>query len=101
MKEHLNNVNRALENTIRLGIMALLMVNQSMDFISLKKMLGTTDGNLSSNLSYLLQHKYISVKKKFIGNKPNTSYAALEAGKKAFRLHIDAMEQIIAQGKNA
>lgn len=99
MKEHLENIDKAFENSIRLGIMALLMVNHSMDFISLKKMLGATDGNLSSNLSYLVDQKYIAVKKQFIRNKPNTSYSALEGGRKAFKMHIDAMEKIISHGK--
>jgi len=99
MKEHLEKVDKAFENSIRLGIMALLMVNRSMDFNSLKTTLGTTDGNLSSNLSYLLTQKYITVKKKFINNKPNSSYAAMEAGRKAFKLHISAMEKIISHGK--
>src|SRR6185369_2309425 len=99
MKEHLENIDKAFENSIRLGIMAVLMVNRSMDFNSLKKMLGATDGNLSSNLSYLLDQKYIGVKKQFINNKPNTSYSAMESGKKAFKVHIDAMEKIISLGK--
>ena len=99
MKEHLNNIDRAFENSIRLGIMSVLLVNHSMDFNALKKLLGTTDGNLSSNLTYLLNQKYITVKKKFINNKPNSSYAALEAGRKAFQAHISAMEKIIALGK--
>lgn len=100
MKEHLNKVDKAFENSVRLGIMALLLVNSSMDFNSLKKLLGTTDGNLSSNLTHLLNQKYIAVKKRFINNKPNTSYTALEAGRKAFKIHIDAMEKIISHSKN-
>jgi len=99
MKEHLEKVDKAFENSIRLGIMALLMVNRSMDFNTLKNLLGTTDGNLSSNLAYLLNQKYIAVKKSFINNKPNSSYAALDAGRRAFKIHIEAMEKIISQGK--
>ena len=101
MKEHLDKIDKAFENSIRLGIMALLMVNRSMDFNALKNLLGTTDGNLSSNLSYLLNQDYIKVEKKFINNKPNSSYAAMEAGRKAFKLHIAAMEKIISHGKKS
>ena len=99
MKEHLEKVDKSFENSVRLGIMALLTVNRSLDFNSLKNLLGTTDGNLSSNLSYLLNQKYISVKKQFINNRPNTSYTALETGKKAFSAHLDAMEKIMALAK--
>ena len=99
MKEHLENIDKAFENSIRLGIMAMLMVNRWMDFSALKKMLGTTDGNLSSNLSYLVDQNYIAVKKQFINNRPNTSYTAMDSGRRAFRSHIDAMEKIISHGK--
>ena len=99
MKEHLEKVDKAFENSIRLGIMALLMVNRSLDFNALKDQLGATDGNLSSNLTYLLNLNYVSVKKQFINNKPNSSYVALEAGRKAFKLHINAMEKIFSHSK--
>ncbi|MBA2406712.1 MAG: transcriptional regulator [Chitinophagales bacterium] len=99
MKEHLDRVDKAFENSIRLSIMALLMVNATVDFNSLNKLLGTTDGNLSSNLSYLISLKYVAVKKRFINKKPNTSYSALEAGRKAFKSHIEAMEKIILHSK--
>ena len=100
MKEHLDKVDKVFENSIRLSIMALLMVNRSMDFNTLKQIVGTTDGNLSSNLTYLLNNEYISVKKQFINNKPNTSYAALELGRKAFNAHIDAMDKIMSHAKS-
>ncbi|MEO5674082.1 MAG: transcriptional regulator [Chitinophagales bacterium] len=99
MKEHLENIDKAFENSIRLGIMALLMVNRSLDFNALKKLLGTTDGNLSSNLSYLESQKYVNTKKQFINKKPNTSYTKTEKGRKAFVVHIEAMEKIISHGK--
>ncbi len=99
MKEHLENIDKAFENSIRLGIMALLMVNRSLDFNGLKKILGTTDGNLSSNLSYLESQKYVTTKKQFINKKPNTSYTKTEKGRKAFMVHIEAMEKIISHGK--
>lgn len=99
MKQHLQHIDKAFENSVRLSIMALLMVNASLDFGSLKKQLDLTDGNLASNLSYLQDCKYISVKKQFINNKPNSSYLALPNGRKAFRAHIDAMEKIISASK--
>ncbi len=99
MKEHLDKADKAFENSIRLGIMALLMVNSSLDFNSLKKLLGITDGNLSSNVAYLINQKYIFIKKIFINNKPNTSYSVAEAGRKAFTSHISAMEKIISHSR--
>ena len=75
--------------------MSILMVNDAVDFGMLKEQLQITDGNLASHLSALEKLKYIQITKQFIGKKPNTSYAASAAGKKAFSDHIDALEQLI------
>jgi len=71
------------------------MVNESADFTTLKELLGVTDGNLASHAKALENDNYIIVEKQFIGKKPNTSYKATEAGRKAFREHIDALEKLI------
>lgn len=75
--------------------MSVLMVNESADFATLKELLGVTDGNLASHTKALENDNYITVEKQFIGKKPNTSYKATEAGRKAFREHIDALEKLI------
>lgn len=75
--------------------MSVLIVNDGMDFNSLKQMLDITDGNLASHISSLEKNKYIKVNKTFIGKKPNTSYSVTAAGRKAFNEHLDALEQLI------
>ena len=95
MKDLIAGLNKAFENNIRLGIMAALAANTKMDFNALKGLLSVTDGNLASHLKALEKVEYISVSKQFIGRKPNTTYSATIAGKKAFRDHIDALEKII------
>ena len=75
--------------------MSALVVNDSLDFITLKNLLDVTDGNLASHLKSLEKSKYISVKKEFIDRKPNTQYAATPEGKDAFVLHIKAIEQLL------
>ena len=75
--------------------MSLLMVNERIDFNSLKETLKVTDGNLASHLSTLEKNGYIDVQKKFVGKKPHTSYAATDAGKMAFTEHINALEQLL------
>lgn len=77
--------------------MSILMVNDQVDFSTLKEQLQITDGNLASHLSALEKLKYIAVTKQFIGKKPNTSYRASAAGKKAFVLHLSALEKLIRQ----
>jgi DNA-binding MarR family transcriptional regulator len=75
--------------------MSILMVNEYADFTTLKELLGVTDGNLASHAKALEAEEYITVEKQFIGKKPNTRYIATEAGRKAFREHIDALEKLI------
>jgi len=95
VKNIIQNINKAFDHRIRLGIMSVLMVNESADFTTLKELLGVTDGNLASHAKALENDNYIIVEKQFIGKKPNTSYKATEAGRKAFREHIDALEKLI------
>ena len=95
MKEILKNLNKAFENKIRLGIMSALIVNDYLDFNTLKDLLDATDGNLASHMKLLEKEEYIVVKKGFIDRKPNTKYCVSEKGKQAFILHIKAIEQLL------
>ena len=95
MKELLKNLDKAFENKIRLGIMSALVVNEFLDFNSLKELLDVTDGNLASHLKSLEKKEYIGFKKEFLGRKPNTKYHATSKGKDAFQKHINAIEQLL------
>ena len=95
MKAAISNLNKLFENRVRLGIMSVLIVNDSYDFNNLKDTLGVTDGNLASHLKALEENKLIKVNKQFIGRKPNTSYSITETGVTLFRSHIKALEDII------
>lgn len=95
MLEDFHHINRAFENKVRLGIMAILMVNDSVDFNTLKEQLGLTDGNLASHARALEELKYISCKKTFVGRKPKTIYKATKKGKEAFQEHILALERFL------
>lgn len=94
----INNINKAFDHRIRLGIMSILMVNEYADFNMLKELLGATDGNLASHTKALEKVDYILVEKQFIGRKPNTRYSTTKLGKAEFKKHIDALEKLI--GKN-
>ncbi|TXK52643.1 transcriptional regulator [Pontibacter qinzhouensis] len=100
MKEYLENINKAFESRARLGIMSVLMVEERVDFNTLKETLQLTDGNLASHLRALEEANYLRVEKQFVGRKPNTTYQATEAGKSAFKEHLDALEQLILNNRN-
>ena len=91
----MKDFNKAFENKIRLGIMSALVVNEQLNFNSLKALLDVTDGNLASHLKSLEKSRYITVKKEFLDRKPNTKYYATKEGKEAFRKHIVAIEKLV------
>jgi len=75
--------------------MSALMVNEELDFSTLKELLELTDGNLASHLKSLEQQEIIVVTKQFVGRKPNTNYQATDKGKLLFKSHLSALEEII------
>lgn len=79
--------------------MAALMVNSKLSFNELKDLLELTDGNLASHLKALEKAVFIVVTKSFIGRKPNTTYKLTLNGRKAFELHLKALEELINQHK--
>ena len=95
MKDLISNLNKVFESRIRLGIMSILMVNDSFDFNSLKESLSVTDGNLASHLKALEDNELIKVNKQFIGRKPNTSYTIIEKGVQQFKQHLNALEILV------
>lgn len=80
--------------------MSALVVNEYIDFSTLKDLLGVTDGNLASHLKSLEKEEYISIEKQFIGRKPNTKYSVTKLGKLEFKKHINALEKLIKQQQN-
>lgn len=97
MNNIINGLDKLLESRVRLGVMSLLSVNESMDFNALKEMMDLTDGNLASHINALEKEKYIKVKKGFIGKKTKTSYSLTDKGKKAFEEHLNALEKLIKE----
>ena len=95
MTNPISNLNKVFESRIRLGVMSSLMVNAEMSFNDLKQMLEVTDGNLATHLVNLEENGYIKVHKGFIGRKTNTTYSITKAGEKAFKEHIQALENMI------
>ena len=88
MKLNLEDINKAFESKARLGIMSVLLVNESIDFVSLKNLLELTDGNLASHTRNLEELGYI-------GRKPNTTFSVTPEGKEAFKKHLNALENFL------
>ncbi len=86
---------RLIHERIRLGIISALAANTSLTFNDLKKLLKTTDGNLSVHARKLEEAKYIVCSKSFEGRMPRTEYTLAPAGRKAFEKYLDHMEALI------
>jgi len=95
----LENLNKAFESRIRLGIMSILVVNDWVDFNSLKDYLKTSDGNLSSHISSLEKVGYLEVRKEFVGKRPKSTYRLTMLGRSEFNKHLDALEKLINKRK--
>ena len=93
----IENLNKAFENRIRLGLMSILMVNAEVDFNTAKELLKVTDGNLASHSTALEKLEYIQVNKEFVGKKPRTTYVATPSGKNAFKDHLNGLEKLLNQ----
>ncbi|TGE22186.1 transcriptional regulator [Hymenobacter aquaticus] len=95
MKHVIHTLNKAFDHRVRLGVMAVLLANDSVSFTELKEALDLTDGNLASHVAALEKAGYVEVSKQFLGKKPNTTYSASASGKQAFQEHLNALEKLL------
>jgi DNA-binding MarR family transcriptional regulator len=100
MKLSIDDLHKAFESRVRLGIMSALAVNDGLDFTSLKDFLDVTDGNLATHIKKLEKEGFIEVEKSFINKKPNTTYYMTQEGSKAFKEHLSVLEKIIKVQNN-
>ncbi|HEV3276391.1 MAG TPA: transcriptional regulator [Terriglobia bacterium] len=88
-------LDRLIHEHIRLGIVSALAVNNSLSFNDLKKLLATTDGNLSVHARKLEEAGYVSCSKFFDKRVPKTEYRLTAAGRKALERYLNHMESLI------
>ncbi len=88
-------LDRLIHEQMRLGIVSALAVNESLSFNDLKKLLDTTDGNLSVHARKLEEAQYVTCTKFFVGRFPKTEYRLAPAGRKALESYLDQMEALI------
>ena len=83
-----------------MGIVSALAVNQRMSFNDLKRLLQTTDGNLSVHARKLEDAEYVACDKSFEGRMPRTEYRLTPAGRRALEKYLVHMEAIIRAVKD-
>lgn len=91
----IEGLNKAFDSRVRLGIMSVLLVNDHVDYNTMKELLELTDGNLASHMKALENLGYVLVSKQFVGKKPNTTYEVTSLGKSEFALHLENLEKLL------
>jgi DNA-binding MarR family transcriptional regulator len=88
-------LDRLIHERLRLGIVSALAVNESLTFNELKRLLDTTDGNLSVHARKLEDANYVTCTKSFEGRVPRTEYRITPTGRRALERYLDHMEALI------
>jgi DNA-binding HxlR family transcriptional regulator len=88
-------LDRLIHERLRLGIISALAVNERLSFNDLKRLLDTTDGNLSVHARKLEEAQYIGCDKSFDGRVPRTEYRLTAAGRRALEKYLAHIEAII------
>lgn len=88
-------LDRVIHERVRLAIVSALAVNDSLTFNELKKLLDTSDGNLSVHARRLEDAGYLTCDKSFDGRVPRTEYRLTSAGSRALKQYLDHMEALI------
>ena len=90
-----SDLDRLIHERMRLGIVSALAVNESLTFSDLKRLLNTTDGNISVHARRLEDAQYIACSKSFEGRVPKTEYRLTAAGRRALERYLNHMEALI------
>jgi DNA-binding MarR family transcriptional regulator len=88
-------LDRLIHERLRLGIVSALAVNESLTFNELKRLMQTTDGNLSVHARKLEDAGYVTCSKSFEGRVPRTEYQITATGRRALERYLDHMEALI------
>ena len=89
------SLDRLIHERLRLGIVSALAVNDRLTFNELKRLLQTTDGNLSVHARKLESADYLTCTKFFEGRVPRTEFRITAAGRRALERYLDHMEALI------
>ena len=94
-------LDKVIHERMRLGIISALAANERLSFSDLKKLLNTTDGNISVHARKLEDAGYVVCEKSFKGRMPLTEYAITNEGRSALERYLDHMEALIKAMKGA
>jgi DNA-binding HxlR family transcriptional regulator len=88
-------LDRLIHERMRLAMVSALAVNETLSFNELKRLLETTDGNLSVHARKLEEAGYVTCTKSFEGRVPRTEYRLTAGGRHALERYLSHMEALI------
>lgn len=94
----MTEIDKVIHQPVRLKIVAALAAlpkDEQIDFTSIAKMHGLTDGNLGAHLAKLDGEGYVHIAKSFVNKKPRTQVSLSAKGRKAFAAHVKALQEIL------
>jgi DNA-binding HxlR family transcriptional regulator len=86
---------KLLSDRVRLGILSSLSVAKRLSFKELKRLLGVSDGNLSTHARKLEDAGLIECHKSFDARTPKTEYVISVAGRRSLQRYLKHMEALI------
>ena len=87
-------VDRLVHEPGRLAILTVLSSVSDADFVFLQRATGLTKGNLSSHLTKLEDAGLVTIEKRFVRKRPNTTVALTATGKQRIAHHWDRLERL-------
>src|SRR5580692_5490802 len=94
LPKQINDLDRIIHEPSRLAILTVLSVCDEADFSYLLRITGLSNGNLSTHLSKLEAAKLVTIKKQFVGKRPQTMVALTSAGGKQVTEHWKQLERL-------
>jgi DNA-binding MarR family transcriptional regulator len=80
-----------------MAALKVLPSREYIEFVRLKEIVGTTDGNLGAHITTLGEARYVEVEKDFADKKPRTRLRVSKSGRRAFEDYVDYLRDIIEE----
>ena len=90
-----NGLDTTVHGPVRLGVLTALHMSGPLDFTTIKKRLGVTDGVLGMHLEKLESVGYVTANKTLVGRRPKTTYTITASGRRAFTDYLAKMRQLL------
>ena len=93
MNHSISNISKIFESRIRIQMIASLSISD-LTYKQLKEICQCTDGNMTTHTKKLVEEKFIKTHKKFVNNKPQTTYHLTDLGRKSFLDYVNTLNEL-------